>query len=211
MAKLGNKEVILILVVINFMLYYMLWFIGISPLKSSISENKEQITALQAEYDDKKAIVDSEDTYKKNIEDLTAQKAELFQSGFPNTNPENLHAFMVKEAEANHITIGNISITQSPRMAAGSDGTAKTGILDNTLNLSITGSYADITKFISTIEQIQKTSILSSFSLGGTDIAQMTSSMNYSFLSADKEEGSDTIFDHTFGQAAGNTALFKSK
>ena len=208
MAKLGNKEVILILVVINFMLYYMLWFIGISPLKNSIKENNEQIVALTAEYEDKKSIVDSEDTYKKNIEDLTAQKQELFVTGFPNTNPENLHAFMVKEAEANHITISSIGIAQTPRMAVGSDGEAKTGITDNTLTLSVSGTYADIIKLIGSIEEIQKTSILTSCNLGG-DVGGMSSSLNYSFLSADKDEGTDTIFDHQFGQAAGNTALFK--
>ena len=208
MGKLGNKEVLLILVVINFMLYYMMFFIGVNPLKKSIKENREQIAAAQAEYDEKKAIVDSEETYKTSIETLKAEKVELFQSGFPNTNPENIHAFMVKEAADNHITINSISINQQPRMASGAEGEAETGILDNTLSLNITGTYADITKFIAAIEDVQKTSILTSFSLSG-EVGTMSSSINYDFLSADKEEGTDTIFDHKFGQAAGNTALFK--
>jgi len=208
MNKLGNKEVILILIVINFMLYYLLYFIGISPLKNSIESNKSEIATLQEEYDEKKAIVDSEDDYKQAIERLTAEKKELFETGFPNTNPENLHAFMVKEADANHITIENINITQEPRMANGEGGDVVSGILDNTLSLTVEGSYADITKLIASIEDVQKTSILTSLSLGG-DVSKMNASLNYSFLSADKDEGTDAIFDHKFGQAAGNTALFK--
>lgn len=208
MGKLGNKEVLLILVVINFMLYYMMVFIAVNPLKSSIKENNEQITALQKEYDEKKAIVDSEETYKQTIETLKKEKAELFQKGFPNTNPENLHAFMVKEADANKITIGSISINQSPRMAKSDGNKETTGILDNKLNLSIKGSYPDITNFIKSIESTEKTSLLTSFSLSG-EYDAMSSSISYDFLSADKEEGADDIFDHKFGQAAKNDALFK--
>ncbi len=209
MSKLGNKEILLILVVINFMLYYLMFFIGVNPLKNSIKENREQIAAEQTEYDEKKAIVDSEDTYKKSIETLTVEKAELFKTGFPNANPENLHAFMVKEAGDHNIAIDNITIGQAPRMASAEGVETETGILDNTFTLNINGSYADITKFIAAIEDIQKTSILTSLSFTGSDISKMSSSLTYDFLSADKEEGSDTIFDHKFGQAAGNTALFK--
>lgn len=205
MKNLGNKEVILILIVINFMLYYLLYFIGISPLKNSINSNRDAIAQLQAEYDEKKAIVDSEETYKQTIETLKAEKAELFQTGFPNTNPENLHAFMVKEAADNHITISNIAINQAPRMA---NGDQATGILDNTISVSATGSYTDIIKLATAIEDVQKTSILTSLSLGG-ESSNMSATFAYDFLSADKEEGTDEIFAHDFGQAAGNTALFK--
>ena len=208
MGKLGNKEVILILVVINFMLYYMMVFIAVNPLKSSIKENNEQIEALQKEYDDKKAIVDSEETYKQTIETLKAEKAKLFESGFPNTNPENLHAFMVKEAEANHITIGSISINQAPRKATSNNGQEETGILDNKLNLSIKGSYLDIINLIKSVEGEERTSLLTSFSLNG-EKEEMSSSLSYDFLSADKEDNTDPIFDHQFGQSVGDKKLFR--
>ncbi|MBR6400087.1 MAG: type 4a pilus biogenesis protein PilO [Firmicutes bacterium] len=205
MNKLGNKEVILILIVINFMLYYMLYFIGISPLKNSINNNKADIATLQEEYDEKKAIVDSEETYKQSIERLKAEKVELFATGFPNTNAESLHAFINKEATASNINISSINITQAPRLA---NGDQETGIMDNNISVSATGSYASITKLLSSIEEVQKTSLLTGLSLSGA-ASDMQTQLQYSFLSADKEDIPDDVFDHTFGQPAGNTTLFK--
>jgi hypothetical protein len=209
MSKLGNKEVILILIVINFMLYYLLVMIAISPIKSSISNNKAEIQSLQADYDAKKEIVDSEQTYITTIETLKATKTDLFATGFPNTNPENLHAFMEKETQANSVPIQNISITQAPRVAVNANGgDVETGIMDNTLTLTVQGSYANVIKLLQSIEDVQKTSLLTSLNLGGS-ASDMTVNMGYSFLSADKTDIPDDVFDHTFGQGAGNTALFK--
>lgn len=209
MGKLGNKEIILILIVINFLLYYLLFMMVINPTKNKIKLNNESIDALQMEYDEKKAIVDQEDDYIADIERLKAEKAELFTTGFPNTDPENLHAFMVKETAANSITINNISISQSSRNAADASGAQHTtGIMDNTLAVGIEGSYSNIIKLIGTLEELQKSSLLTSLSLSG-DPNKMNTTLNYSFLSADKSDNPDTIFDHTFNKGVGNSALFK--
>ena len=209
MGKLGNKEVILILIVINFLLYYLLFMMVINPTKNKIKTNNDTISALQMEYDEKKAIVDQEQTYIDDIARLKAEKAELFTSGFPNTDPENLHAFMVKETAANSITINNISISQSSRNASdASGGEHTTGIMDNTLSVGVEGSYANIINLIKTMEEIKKTSLLTSLNLSG-DPAKMTTTLNYSFLTADKSDNPDEIFDHTFNKGVGNSALFK--
>ena len=210
MGKLGNKEVILILIVINFMLYYLLYFIGISPLKNSISNTKADIATLQAEYDEKKAIVDSEETYKQTIETLKAEKAELFKSGFPNTNAESLHAFMVDESAKNNITLSSISISQSVRNAVDDQGVdSLTGIMNNDITMQATGTYDGFIKLLESIEDVQKTSILTSFTLSGSDASNMNANIVYSFLSADKSETPDDIFEHKFGQSAGNSRLYK--
>ena len=208
MNKLGNKEVILILLVINFMLYYLMVMIGVTPLKNSIKSNNAAIETLQAEYDEKKAIVDKEDDYKADIVRLTDEKAVLFQTGFPNTEAESLHAFINKEATNSSISINNISISQSARMANGEDGQQETGIMDNKITVDCIGSYANVISLLETIEKMQRTSILTSLDLGG-EAANMSITMQYSFLSADKTDIDDTVFDHTFGQSAGNTTLFK--
>lgn len=209
MGKLGNKEVILILVVINFLLYYLLFMMVINPTKNKIKSNNENIATLQTEYDEKKAIVDSEQSYIDNIEKLKVEKSELFTKGFPNTDPEYLHAFMVKETAANSISINNITISQAARNAADTSGEQHvTGILDNTLSVGIEGSYANIVKLIGTMEELNKTSLLTSISLSG-DPAKMTTTLNYSFLSADKSDNPDNIFDYTFNKGVGNSALFK--
>ncbi len=208
MSKLGNKETILILVVINFMCYYLLFMMGVNPIKATIQENKTQIETLQAEYDEKKEIVDSEQQYRDDIERLKAEKVELFATGFPNTNPESLHAFMNKELQANSVTISNINIAQAPRKVNADGGERETGIFDNTITIVATGGYSNVTKFIETVENLEKTSLLTSLSLSG-NAAEMQTNIQYSFLSADKTETPDDIFDHQFGQAAGNSALFK--
>lgn len=208
MNKLSNKEVILILVVINIALYYLLYAIGINPVKHNISANSSEIKTLQTDYDEKKAIVDSEQDYINKIDELTTAKAELFKNGFPNTNAENIHAFMQKETTAKSVSTQSITINQAPRIAAAEGGEVETGIMDNNITLNVEGSYTNVISLLAEIENQQKTSLLTSLNLSGSKDA-VTASMGYSFLSADKTDIEDHIFDHEFSQAAGNQALFK--
>lgn len=210
MDKLGSKELFLILLIINFLLYYFAYMLGVGPLKNQIvsaSEKKEQLTI---EYQEKKETVDKKPEFEQNIKDLKAQKKELFQTGFPNTDPEYLHAFVVNESKATNITLNNVSIAQAPRTSQNSAGeTVETGIMDNTITMSTVTSYANIANFLKIIEDLQRTSILTNLSLSGT-AGEMSASMSYNFLSADKgEDINDTVFDHTFSQGAGNSTLFK--
>ncbi len=210
MSKLGSKELFLILIIINFLLYYCLYMMGVGPLKTKISTLSADKETLTAEYQEKQTIVDSKPQYEQNIKDLTVQKAELFQTGFPNTDPEYLHAIMVQQAGISGISMTNISINQAPRESTNSAGeTVETGIMDNTLTIATTASYANIAKFLEDIESLQRTSILTSLNLSGT-AAEMSASMAYNFLSADKGESiNDAIFDHEFSHGAGNSTLFK--
>lgn len=210
MSKLGSKELLLILLIINFLMYYFAYMLAVGPLKNEISTLKTQSIELQQERDEKQATVDKKPEYEQNIKDLTEQKKTLFQTGFPNTDPEFLHAFMVDQSKAANIQIDNISIAQAPRTSVNSAGeTVETGIMDNTITISTVAPYNSIAKLLDDIEKMQRTSILTSLNISGT-AGSMSSNMSYNFLSADKgEDINDTVFNHTFSQGAGNSTLFK--
>lgn len=210
MNKLGSKEIFLILVIINFLLYYLAYMCVISPMRNTGKEYKEQITTLQKQYDEQKAIVDSKDQYIATIEQLKQDKETLFTESFPDTETENIHAFMVDRAKASNIVIDSINISQDVATVKDEQTGEKvpTGLKTNTINVSITGSYANIIKLITDMENVKKTSLLTSFSLAG-DPANMTTSINYSLLTVDKgEDIVDPTFDHSFSQGKGGTVLF---
>lgn len=210
MNKLGSKEIFLILVVINFLLYYLAYMCVISPLRNTGKEYKEQITTLQQQYDEQKAIVDSKDQYIATIDQLKKDKETLFTESFPDAETENIHAYMVDRAKACSIVINSITIGQDVATVADpqTGEQVPTGLKNNTINVSVTGSYANIIKLITDMENVKKTSLLTSFSLAGNP-ASMTTSLNYSLLTVDKgEDIVDPTFDHTFGQGKGGTVLF---
>jgi Tfp pilus assembly protein PilO len=208
MGKLSNKETILILVVINILLYYLLYVVAVGPLKNNIVENNEEIATLQAEYDEDYAIVSKKGEYEQQKADLTEAKKTLFAQGFPNTDAEKLHAFINKVATENNIIIENITIDQQPRIAATDTTQKETDVYDNTITVQAVATYADATKLIKAIEDEQKTSLLTTLNLSGQS-GEMTIGLGYDFLSADKTEIGDPIFDHDFNPAKGDTALFR--
>ncbi|GEM_PF-3282342 len=211
MNKLGSKEIFLILVIINFLLYYLAYMCVISPLRNKGSEYKEQITTLQQQYDEQKTIVDSKDQYIATIEQLKTDKETLFTESFPDAETESIHAYMVDRAKASGIVIDNINISQNVA-TVNDEATGEkipTGLKTNTISVGVTGSYSNIIKLITDMENVQKTSLLTSLSLSG-EPSVMTTTLNYSLMTVDKgEEIVDPTFDHNFGQAMGDTVLFK--
>lgn len=210
MNKLGSKEIFLILVIINFLLYYLAYMCVISPMRKKGAEYKEQIVALQTQYDEQKAIVDSKDQYIADIENLKQEKEVLFTESFPDAETESLHAYMVKLAQESGVVISNINLTQEIATVkdeeSGED--VPTGLKNNDISVSVDGSYTNIIKFITDMESAKKTSLLTSFSLTGP-ASGMQSAITYSLMTVDKgEEIVDPTLDHTFGQAKGDTVLF---
>lgn len=208
MKNLSNKETILILVVINILLYYLLYAIAVRPLKNNIVLNNDVIERLQEEYDEDKAIVDQKDELESRRTELTEQKKTLFEQGFPNTDAEKLHAFINKVATENNIVIDNITITQTPRIAANDATQQESDVYDNIISVQAVATYADATKLIKAIEDEHKTSLLTQLSLTG-QAGEMSVGLGYNFLSADKPEKEDPIFEHNFNPAKGDSALFK--
>jgi Tfp pilus assembly protein PilO len=210
MNKLGSKEIFLILVIINFLLYYIAYMCVISPLGSKSKGYSAEIASLQQEYDADMVIVSSKDEYISKNETLKQEKETLFNNSFPDAETENLHAYMVDRAKESGVTIASISLSQSASTTQDENGeSVPTGLKDNNIVLSVSGSYANIIKFVTDIENAKKTSLLTSLSFAGS-AGQMTSSINYYFMTVDKgDDITDTTLDHTFGQGLGDEALFK--
>ena len=211
MSKLGSKELFLILIIINFLLYYAAYMLAVGPLKNTITTAKADKENLTAQYEERQATIDQKPQLEENLKALKKQKGELLKTGFPNTDPEYIHAFLVDETKAANISMDSITINQKPRTSKNSAGeTVETGIMDNTINVNAKSTYTNIATLLKEIEDLQKTSILTRLNLSGT-AAEMNANMSYNFLSADKgEDKSDTTFDHEFANGVGNSsALFK--
>jgi Tfp pilus assembly protein PilO len=210
MNKLGSKEIFLILVIINFLLYYIAYMCVVSPLGSKSKSYSEEIASLQEEYDADMEIVNSKDQYIATIDSLKKDKETLFNNSFPDAETETLHAYMVDKAKESGVVISNISLSQKIATIKDDDGNpVATGLRDNNISVSISGSYANIIKFITDIENVKKTSLLTSLSFSGTT-GDMKSSINYYLMTVDKgDDINDPTLDHTFGQGLGDEALFK--
>ena len=209
MSKLGSREIFLILIVINFLLYYLAYMCVISPLMSKGREYKDTVATLSTQYEQQLETVNSKDQYLATIENLKAQKQTLFNESFPDAETENLHAYMTSMAQRTNVRIDGISLEQEVSTITNEDDEEiETGLKDNTISVSLTGSYESIINFISDIENVKKTSRLTSFSLSSGE-GMMQASLNYDFLTVDKgDDIVDNTLDHTFNQGANNKNLF---
>lgn len=210
MSKLGSKEIFLILIIINFLLYYLAYMCVISPLRTKGGEYKTQVDTLQTQYDDQLNTVNSKDQYLTTIETLKAEKQTLFNESFPDAETENLHAYMTTISQATGVVIDSINLSQEVATVTNEETgeTVETGLKNNTISVSLIGSYDGIVNFVRSIENVKKTSLLTSFNLSGSAGA-MNSTLNYEFLTVDKgEDIVDNTLDHTFNQGAGGTRLF---
>lgn len=210
MSKLGSREIFLILIVINFLLYYLAYMCVISPLMSKGSEYKATADSLNVQYQDQLNTVNSKDQYLATIETLKAEKQTLFNESFPDAETENLHAYMTTISQATGVTIDSINLTQDAATVTNEETgeTTETGLKNNTISVTITGTYDGIINFVRSIENVKKTSLLTSFNIN-TGTGGMTSALNYEFLTVDKgDDIVDTTLDHTFNQGAGDTRLF---
>ena len=209
MSKLGAKERWLILGIINFLLYYTLYMVGIAPIKENIANNKTEIATLQEQYDNDLQTINSKSQYEETINTLTAEKAKEFASSFPDAESENIYVYMVDGIKNNKLTMSNVSVSQEV-MTVNDENTGEevsTGLKNNNISLSLTGDYVNIINFIKNIENLEKTSLLTSLTLNQN--VPMNATLNYTFLTVDKgESDTDSTFDHTFGQGAGNAVLF---
>ncbi len=211
MSKLGSKEIFLILIVINFLLYYLAYMCVISPLRTKGGEYKTTAETLQTQYDDQLNTVNSKDQYLATIETLKAEKQTLFNESFPDAETENLHAYMTSISQSTGVSIDSINLSQEVATVTdeATGETVETGLKNNTISVSLTGSYDSIVNFVRNIENVKKTSLLTSFNISLGQEGTMTSSLNYEFLTVDKgDDIVDTTLDHTFNQGAGDTRLF---
>lgn len=210
MSKLGSREIFLILIIINFLLYYLAYMCVISPLMKKGDEYKATVDTLTTQYEDQLNTVNSKDQYLATIETLKAEKQTLFNESFPDAETENLHAYMTTISQATGVAIDSINLSQETATVTNEETgeVTETGLKNNTISVNLTGTYDGIINFVRSIENVKKTSLLTSFNLSaGT--GGMASTLNYEFLTVDKgEDIVDTTLDHTFNPGAGDTRLF---
>lgn len=209
MNKLGTTERLLILGIINFLLYYALFMVGINPIWNKISEDKVVLQDLQTQYDENLNTINSKSTYEATIVSLTEERADLFQNSFPDAETENIYAYMVKLAKSSQLNIASVNIAQDVQVITDENGLeTPTGLKNNNITVNLSGSYNNIMGYVKNIEDVKKTSLLTALTLSPGD-GGMSSTLNYTFLTTDKgEEDTDSIFDYNFSQATGNSQLF---
>lgn len=210
MNKLNAKERTLILVVCNLLLYYLVYISMLTPILNSRANYKVQADAKQEEYNTNTQIINSREGYINDIATLTEQKNELFQNSFPDAEAENIYVYLVENAKQNSLNVSSVNIEQEIQTVSNEETgeETQTGLKNNIITVSANGPYTGVIKFIEDIENVKKTSLLTSFSVSPGE-GGMTATFGYTFLTTNKgEDSNDAIFEHTFGQAKGDTKLF---
>jgi Tfp pilus assembly protein PilO len=195
MNKLGSKEIFLILVIINFLLYYLAYMCIIKPIAKTGSGYSEEIEVAQADYDQKKETVDGIPQLDADIQNLENDKAQKLADAYPKGYAEDVQLFMTKLISDKQLTLINVpQVTSKPVTEKNSDGEeVATKVTNNNITVSISGSYKTITEFLETMEQKNKGAKLTSYKLEVKEgVCEATA--NYLMLTVDKGNDKDNTF-----------------
>lgn len=161
MKSLGRRSTIVIAAVACLAVLAGGWFLLVKPVREDISKVKAQTGQQQTDNDSARLQLQSMRSIAKN---LPAEKAELAVLSQRVPNQVQLPAIlrsMQALAKASGVTLSSITPTV-PSPLASAPGIATVGI-----SLNVSGGYAEIEQFDSSLEGLQRTFLVSGFTLTG--------------------------------------------
>ena len=185
MNKLGSKEIFLILIIINFLLYYLAFMFVINPIRKNTEELETQIEQRDSERATLQQQKDDIDNIGGNIENAKKRRSESLITTFKAAGAEGISLELEKYAAASGVVIESCSIDESVvSQSEGEDGEAlDTEVKRSTVNLTITGIDANIVNFVSRVESVGNDTLLTNMSLmSNPNTPELTSNVNFTFI-----------------------------
>ncbi len=161
MKSLGRQATMIIAAIACLAVLAGGWLLLVQPVKSDISKVKAQTSQQQSDNQSSQLQLQSMRSIAKN---LPAEKAELAVLSQRVPNQVELPALlrsMQSLAKASGVTLLSITPT-TPTPLASAPGISTVGI-----SLNVTGGYAEIEQFDSALEGLQRTFLVSGFTLTG--------------------------------------------
>jgi type IV pilus assembly protein PilO len=178
MKSIGRRATIIIAAVAGVAVLVGGWFLLVAPTRSDIAKVKAQTSLQQSDNDSARLQLQSMSSIAKH---LPAEKAELavLTQRVPNqVELPSILRSMQALAKASGVSLVSITPT-TPTALAGAPGIATVGI-----GLNVTGGYAEIEQFDSALEGLQRTFLVSGFSLTGGGATSGTTSTTTSAITA---------------------------
>lgn len=176
MKNLTKRETILIVVLINLLLYYVLFNLIGEKIEAKNVEKKLSYEELLAQKEILKITELKSDVDIAKLKSIKEENDNMKDKIFSITNTENIHNFIYKLTQKNNLNISYINIVDKKEengdilLYKGEKIEDKMYIVE----LSVEGSYENKIKFIKDIENLDKTILITEFS--GLDMKKNTQS-----------------------------------
>lgn len=208
MAKMSSKEVLMILVVVNILLYYMLYSYAVKPAIETHKENAAQIEEIKEEYEDRVKEVEAEKEYLATIADETTRReTELFANVYPEAENEVIHKFMYNYATKNSLKLSSINLSgESKKKTKGAVNKYEDFFRSTVVTMQVDGAYANIMKFVKEIEELNRSAALTGLNISATESGH-TATVTYKMMTVNKGEVKDEIFDYTYNLGLNQSIL----
>jgi Tfp pilus assembly protein PilO len=175
MKSLGRRATIAIAAVACLAVLAGGWFLLIKPARSSIAATKAQTTQQRSDNDSSRLQLQSMRSIAKNLPAEKAELAVLSQRVPSQVALPALLRSMQALAKASGVAITGITPT-TPTALTNAPGIATVGI-----TLIVTGGYAEIEQFDSALEGLQRTFLVSGFTLTGGATSGGTTTITANF------------------------------
>ncbi|HEX4018353.1 MAG TPA: type 4a pilus biogenesis protein PilO [Frankiaceae bacterium] len=161
MKSLGRRATIAIAAVACLAVLAGGWFLLVKPVRSDISKVKAQTAQQQQDNDSARLQLSSMRAIAKNLPAEKAELAVLSQRVPSQVELPSILRSMQALAKASGVTLLGITPTV-PAPLAGAPGISTVGV-----SLNVSGGYAEIEQFDSALEGLQRTFLVSGFTLTG--------------------------------------------
>lgn len=161
MNTLGRRGIAIIGAVACLAVLVAGWFLLVAPVNSDISKTKAATAAQLSTNDGLQLTLASMRSIAKKLPQEKAELAALNQRIPDQTQLPDLLRAIQKAATRTGVTMSTLTPTQ-PTALVGAPGVSAIGI-----NLSVSGGFAEVEQFDSALETLQRTFLVSAFSLAG--------------------------------------------
>jgi Tfp pilus assembly protein PilO len=181
MTTLGRRGILGVGAIVCVVVLIAGWFLLVSPVKSDISKTKAATEAQTSENSSEQLTLASMRSIAKNLPQEKAQLAALSSRVPDQVQLPALLRAIQSAATTTGITLTSLSPTQ-PAALANAPGISAVGI-----SLAVTGGYAELEQFDSSLESLKRTFVVSGFTMtgggatAGVGNASDTSSITASF------------------------------
>jgi Tfp pilus assembly protein PilO len=186
---IGRRETVVIGIVLMILVIVAGWFLLVKPTSSKVSQLKRQAADQQQTNEATRNQIAVLEGQKKQLPADEAELAKLAQRVPANVELPSLLRQMQQAAGDSGVTLVGITPTQ-PAPLTGANGIDAVGV-----TLVVTGGYAEVEEFDSTLENLSRAFLVSGFTLAGTSGASGTAA---STPTGGSNAGSDKTVSATF-------------
>lgn len=214
MNKLNPKEMFMVIVLVNVVVYYLGYLIIATPLLKVNSVISTQYQEAKNENAKIKEEIAQNEEYVKQITLAENSRAEYYDHSYPYAREEIIHEFISEKLKAHGLVLTSIKVEEEvddnaqTTATTNEDGSVAQPVesifKSYVIDVNYVGNFKNTKEFLTDIESLDKTAAVTKLDIGKSESGAATN-VTFNMVTVDKgdQNEKDTTFNFTATNAQG--------